>query len=86
MKTRLLLSVALAAGLLPAQVTYDRLLHADKEPQNWLTYSGGYAGIRFSSLDQITPSPCALRQSNNRSTLIVAPGNRFAPLLLPTGI
>ena len=27
---------------LGAQVTYDRLLHSDKEPQNWLTYSGGY--------------------------------------------
>jgi alcohol dehydrogenase (cytochrome c) len=53
MKTRLLLSAVLAAGLLPAQVTYDRLLHADKEPQNWLTYSGGYAGNRFSPLTQI---------------------------------
>jgi alcohol dehydrogenase (cytochrome c) len=53
MKTRLLLSAVLAAGLLPAQVTYDRLLHADQEPQNWLTYSGGYAGNRFSPLTQI---------------------------------
>jgi hypothetical protein len=24
----------------PAQVTYQRLLQADHEPQNWLTYSG----------------------------------------------
>jgi hypothetical protein len=22
------------------QVTFDRILEADKEPQNWLTYSG----------------------------------------------
>jgi alcohol dehydrogenase (cytochrome c) len=43
----------LVAGVLPAQVTYDRLLHADREPQNWLTYSGSYAGIRFSPLTQI---------------------------------
>jgi alcohol dehydrogenase (cytochrome c) len=37
----------------PAQVTFERLLHSDKEPQNWLTYSGDYAGRRFSPLDQI---------------------------------
>ena len=38
---------------LGAQVTYDRLLHADKEPQNWLTYSGSYKSWRYSTLDQI---------------------------------
>ena len=27
-----------------AQVTSDRLLRASEEPQNWITYSGGYAG------------------------------------------
>jgi alcohol dehydrogenase (cytochrome c) len=37
----------------PAQVTPDRLLNSDKEPQNWLTYSGDYSGRRFSLLDQI---------------------------------
>ena len=36
-----------------AQVTYDRLLRADREPHNWLTYSGGYAGHRYSPLSQI---------------------------------
>jgi len=36
-----------------AQVTYDRILHADREPQNWLTYSGSYGGIRYSPLAQI---------------------------------
>ena len=34
-------------------MTYQRLLHADKEPQNWLTYSGGYASNRYSLLTQI---------------------------------
>ena len=34
-------------------MTYDRLLHADREPQNWLTYSGDYAGHRYSPLSQI---------------------------------
>ena len=36
-----------------AQVTFDRLLNSAKEPQNWLTYSGDYAGRRHSALDQI---------------------------------
>jgi alcohol dehydrogenase (cytochrome c) len=36
-----------------AQVTSERLLNSNKEPQNWLTYSGDYAGRRFRSLDQI---------------------------------
>jgi alcohol dehydrogenase (cytochrome c) len=36
------------------QVTSARLLNSSKEPQNWLTYSGDYAGHRFSPLDQVT--------------------------------
>ena len=36
-----------------AQVTFERLLNSAKEPQNWMTYSGGYSGQRFSKLDQI---------------------------------
>ena len=36
-----------------AQVPYERLVAADSEPENWLTYSGNYAGHRFSKLDQI---------------------------------
>ncbi len=35
------------------QLTYQRLLKADAEPQNWLTYSGSYKGWRYSSLDQV---------------------------------
>ncbi len=35
------------------QVTFERLVNADKEPQNWMTYSGSYSGQRFSKLDQI---------------------------------
>ncbi len=31
----------------------ERLLRSADEPQNWLTYSGGYAGWRYSSLEQI---------------------------------
>ncbi len=50
MKFAIVMFVALSAQ---AQVTYERLLAADKEPQNWLTYSGSYRGWRYSSLDQI---------------------------------
>ena len=46
----LLLVVAAANG----QVTFDRILNAAKEPQNWLTYSGGFASQRYSTLNQIT--------------------------------
>jgi alcohol dehydrogenase (cytochrome c) len=45
----------LAVTALDAQVPFDRLLQAASEPQNWLTYSGGYAGWRHSPLTQITP-------------------------------
>lgn len=48
----MLLLVSLGAD---AQVTPARLLHADAEPQNWLSYSGGYSGQRFSLLRQIDP-------------------------------
>src|SRR3984885_6980500 len=43
------------AGSLSAQVTFDRILNANKEPQNWLTYSGTLLGQRHSLLTQITP-------------------------------
>ena len=38
---------------LDAQVTFDRLLKADREPQNWMTYSGGMGSQRYSQLNQI---------------------------------
>jgi alcohol dehydrogenase (cytochrome c) len=36
-----------------SQVSYERLLSAAREPQNWLTYSGSYSGWRYSTLNQI---------------------------------
>jgi alcohol dehydrogenase (cytochrome c) len=56
---RLLAAAALIASLLPAQVPYSRILNADKEPQNWLTYSRTYNGQRFSPLTELTPSNVA---------------------------
>jgi alcohol dehydrogenase (cytochrome c) len=34
-------------------VTYERILDARSEPENWLTYYGAYDGQRYSPLDQI---------------------------------
>src|SRR5689334_12365391 len=42
-----------------AQVPYERIVAASKEPGNWLTYSGNYAGHRFSPLNGITPANVA---------------------------
>ena len=38
-----------------AQVPYQRILNAAREPGNWLTYSGNYEGHRYSPLTQLTP-------------------------------
>jgi alcohol dehydrogenase (cytochrome c) len=44
----------LAATLpLSGQVSYERILRADSEPGNWLTYSGNYSAHRYSRLEQI---------------------------------
>jgi alcohol dehydrogenase (cytochrome c) len=56
MKNRFLILIPAAAAMLGAQVNDTRLLHPEREPQNWLHYSGDYAGQRYSLLDKITPS------------------------------
>ena len=59
---RLLRGVLLAvlpaafSPLVHAQVPYERIRGAAGEPGAWLTYSGGYAGHRFSPLAEITPA------------------------------
>ncbi len=50
--TLLLASYALQAQ----QVTSDRIVRAAEEPQNWLTYSGGYFSQRYSTLKGIDAS------------------------------
>ena len=42
-------------GTVRADVTFERLMHAADEPQNWLTYSGSYASQRHSGLREIKP-------------------------------
>src|SRR5262245_5349094 len=51
------LAMLIAAGEAVPQglpITYERLLKADQEPANWLTYSGNYKSWRYSALDRIT--------------------------------
>jgi alcohol dehydrogenase (cytochrome c) len=58
MKTRLALFllaiVLLAATIAAQQVPFERVLNANKEPQNWLTYGGTLFNQRYSLLNQIT--------------------------------
>jgi alcohol dehydrogenase (cytochrome c) len=70
--------------VLPAQVTYQRILAADTEPGSWLTYSGNYAGHRYSALRAINRGnvgrlrPAWMYQTNDlnpfEATPIVADG------------
>jgi alcohol dehydrogenase (cytochrome c) len=48
-----LLSAVLGAAV-QAQVPFERILNADKEPGSWLTYSRNLQGHRFSPLKEIT--------------------------------
>jgi len=59
MKRLFLLILVASCAMGEAQVTSGRLLSAEKEPQNWLTYSGRYSGWRYSTLSQINASNAA---------------------------
>src|SRR5258708_33949288 len=50
------LGVTAVAALGAQQVTFDRIQHPEKEPQNWLSYSENLFNQRFSPLTQITPA------------------------------
>jgi alcohol dehydrogenase (cytochrome c) len=41
------------SGPITAQVSFERILGAADEPENWLTYNGGYSSQRYSRLDQV---------------------------------
>ena len=49
-------SLLMATALTPvraADMTFERALNADREPQNWLLHHGNYQGHRFSPLKEI---------------------------------
>ena len=84
-----------------AQVPFERIRDAAKEPGNWLTYSGNLAGHRYSPLAEITPANVAnlkvkwayqFPTGHNQTSPIVVDGvmyvtspNRAAALDLRTG-
>ncbi len=43
-----------ATAQVHAQVSFERLLNAEREPENWLSYSGTLSNHRYSLLDRIT--------------------------------
>jgi alcohol dehydrogenase (cytochrome c) len=45
-----------SSGIAAADVTYQDIVNAQSTPRNWLTFSGSYAGLRYSTLSQITPA------------------------------
>jgi len=56
MMMRAALLILVASVSLGAQVSFDRILGAPAEPQNWLTYSGNLQSHRYSPLTQVTPA------------------------------
>jgi alcohol dehydrogenase (cytochrome c) len=48
--------VTIGVSLIAQDVTFDRIMHPEKEPQNWLSYSGAVFNQRYSALTQITPA------------------------------
>ena len=49
------LFVVLLGSLEAQQVSFDRIFRAEREPQNWLSYSGTVFNQRHSLLTQIAP-------------------------------
>src|SRR5579863_5177948 len=58
--TQRALSIFCLSGCMVAalwgQVSFDRILAAGNEPQNWLTYSGSTLSQRYTTLNEITPA------------------------------
>jgi len=76
-----LASAVLLCATAFGQVSFDRISNADKEPGNWLTYSGSYQGHRFSPLAEI--------KADNVSHLTVKwayqfpdPNNEVSPIVV----
>ena len=57
-RSAILAAIVCGMGIdsLSGQVPFERLREAGSEPENWVTYSGGYFSNRYSGLDQITPA------------------------------
>src|SRR5581483_3009522 len=49
-------SAIISGAVLAADVTTERLVHSEREPQNWLNHHGNLEAQRYSGLDQINRS------------------------------
>jgi glucose dehydrogenase len=70
-RNALLAATVLAAPSFAAEVTPERLLNPDKEPQNWLMNHRTYDGQRFSPLSRIDKAAASIQPSQ---TLRMSPG------------
>jgi alcohol dehydrogenase (cytochrome c) len=52
-QARAIFALFLACSALPAQVIYERLVNALRDPANWLTYWGDYTAVRHRDLKHI---------------------------------
>ncbi|HMD35355.1 MAG TPA: PQQ-dependent dehydrogenase, methanol/ethanol family [Vicinamibacterales bacterium] len=77
-----LLAALGSAALRAQQITNDRLLNASREPQNWLSYSGGYFSQRYSALTQITPANAKNLEIKWMYQAAVAGGWQTTPLVV----
>src|ERR1700712_2365814 len=88
-----LLSSAALAPALAADMTFERALNADKEPQNWLLHHKNYQGHRFSQLKQIDTATVAnlklaftVGLGGMEAGIKHANGNLEAPPLVDDGV
>ena len=78
-RSGLVVVVLAVASAAMAQVSYERIKNAAREPASWLTYSGNYASHRFSALDEIDASnvsrlrPMWLYQTSSGGELETSP-------------
>jgi PQQ-dependent dehydrogenase (methanol/ethanol family) len=67
---------------IPGGLSYERLLNAKGEPQNWLSYWGGYASHHFSPLSQITPANVEHLQAQWAVQMPPGPSMEATPLVV----
>jgi len=78
---RPLILLALAASTLSAQVPFSRIVNADKEPGNWLTYSRTLDGKRYSPLNEVNTQNVA-RLNVKWAFQFSDPGIEMSPIVI----
>ena len=81
-------SLLIATALTPARaadVTSERLLNPQREPQNWLLHHGNYQGHRFSLLKEINTDTVKICLSSSSNFSGCPNSNPEKPVALPPG-